>query len=629
MIGQPLSAAELNKVKNYLMGSALEGGTGSGIPYSPEYIEKLKAAAIAKPKPKAAKGLLSAKPLQSTGLLQSPDTEFTTDNINPYTDAFTRDAVGPTVQETTAAARRGVPALPSAVATVPNDPNIAVSQLAPKVSKEVTTTTKPDGTKSEKIKHVEEPIKTTPKPNTANGDFIPADAMPKTRPDIPSLGDINGARMGPAEAPLEPQMIPDTMDVSLPEKYRFAPTPPAAPISAQHPATMPAIPEKRFKDTTGLVPAENTASQGLDTTISALAPLPSEEEASFNSLKEQRQAQIDEARAAASNFDSSYKPRTDMSALLSFIGSQLGRDYLKGYKAPAGLGDLVGMQDRLEQNIAKAKDGLSQTDLDYLKARMGLQYKRKTKEEWVSTFNNSLDIAKLKAAAAAKGTTPQQDRSFYDSAFKEYVKEGDAPGEGSKIAAFLEASVMGEEVNKLLIRNNGVPDPLSVDGGILAGNIANQIIIANRYKSMLGALTGGDKKLLEQTVGMDTDQLKEWVVTNLSEDKREGLLRAMGRFQTSLSKAVSSLDEQARLRYGPEFESTYSPNVMRLHDRRMKSFKDSRANYLGSMSDALDVLGRKLSKEDYDELMSLASPEEKKLLEAEMRKAKTPKGGAK
>jgi hypothetical protein len=47
------------------------------------------------------------------------------------------------------------------------------------------------------------------------------------------------------------------------------------------------------------------------------------------------------------------------------------------------------------------------------------------------------------------------------------------------------------------------------------------------------------------------------------------------------------------------------------------------------MSDALDILGRKLSKEDYDELMSLASPEEKKLLEAEMRKAKTPKGGAK
>ena len=607
MIGQPLSAAELNKVKNYLMGSALEGGTGSGITYSPEYIEKLKAAAIAKPKPKAAKGLLSAKPLQSTGLLQSPDTEFTTDNINPYTDAFTRDAVGPTVQETTAAARRGVPALPSAVATVPNDPNIAVSQLAPKVSKEVTTTTKPDGTKSEKIKHVEEPIKTTPKPNTANGDFIPADAMPKTQHNLSSLGDIIGARMGPAEAPLEPQMIPDTMDVSLPEKYRFAPTPPAAPISAQYPATMPAIPEERFKDTTGLLPAENTASQGLDTTISALAPLPSEEEASFNSLKEQRQAQIDEARAAAANFDSSYKPRTDMSALLSFIGSQLGRDYLKGYKAPAGLGDLVGMQDRLEQNIAKAKDGLSQTDLDYLKARMQLQDKQKTEESMGSKYMN-LEILKAKAAGNPNSQTNLENKRQEDAEDRYATKIDYMP----KILGYTNILENSVEIKKIMRRNKGVPIGNLSDLNLLSQALSEQAILVNKYDAGLGALSGPDKKILDEVIGIGSDDLPKWLKTV---GNSERLTAVFDKFNQKMIRGFSNADRAIQTVF-----SRY-PTVLTLHGETVKDFNKVKSRFEGVASGKIPSSGSEVPRSvEVNDVYNNLSPEEKKKVDAAEKK---------
>ena len=628
MATKPLSAADAEKLKNYLK-------SGSVTPYSPEFLSQLSSALKDPPKSKglAAKPLPKAPTPQSTGLLQSPNTEFTTDNVNPFTSPFTQDAMGPTVQETISAAKPGVRALPSAVPTVEGDPNIAVSQTAPqpKITKEVTTTTKPDNTKIEKVRHTEEAPKAA-KPTASNGELLLGDNLragaapvddgkPKFNHDIPSMGSINGARMGPAEAPKEGMPIPDDDPYALPKKYRFDPTQTPVPIVAQYPAQMPAIPEGRLTNTEGLANAENTATQGLTTNISALAPLPKEEEERYAALRDQRLGQIYDNEAAAKDFITSYSPRTDLSALLSFIGSQLGRDYLMGYQKPAGLGDLVGMQDKLEENIAKAKTGLSDTDMQYLKARMGLQDSQKTKEEMTSILNNSLEIAKLKAASGNGSPSQQQDRAYLAKAYDDWSNtRQENPGAGAKISAYTQLSKYGADVNKLLTRNKGIPDPLSEDGAALAQNIATQITLANRYDALLGALTGGDLSLLEQTVGMTTDQLRNWVVTNLAPEKRTGLIKAMAKFQSSLSSKVNELDSQTQAQYGPGFPITHAQNVMIDHARRLKAYKSSRGAYLESLDKALRPLGADLTEEEDEEIDSLISPERKKVLQERLRK---------
>lgn len=578
MATKPLSAADVEKLKGFLK-------SGSVTPYSPEFASKLAGMIKDPPKSKglAAKPLLKTPTPQSTGLLQSPDTEFTTDNVNPYMNPFTQDAMGPTVQETVAAAKPGVPALPSAVPTVANDPNIAVSQTAPqpKTTKEVTTTKKANGDTVEKAKHVEEPVnKPAPKANPGNGELLLGDNLragaapvddgkPKTYHDMPAA-DVNGAPMGPSEAGVEPKMLPDDNPYELPGVYRFNPTAPPAPIVAQYPAQMPAIPEGRLTNTEGLIPAENTATQGLTTNISALAPLPKEEEERFAALRDQRLGQISDNEAAARDFITSYSPRTDMSALLSFIGSQLGRDYLKGYQKPAGLGDLVGMQDKLEENIAKAKTGLSDTDMQYLKARMGLQDSQKMMETLQNTYNNSQGLAKLKASGdlTTAQATNQANKmgAALEARFKEYDDASTQnPGVGAKLEAYktiLESSV---DIDKILARNGGAfPNPKSVDYDIINQKIAQQLVLMNKFRFLLGALQGADERIVRTGMGVDENTMPNWV-RSLSSDKREGIAQAQSSFQQSLIDEVNTMDSKIINKYerGAEFMKT--PDLITYH----------------------------------------------------------------
>lgn len=572
MAGQPLSAAELEKVKNYLLNGAAKSNTGSVIPYSPEYIDKLAAMSKApvRSKPKASKGLLAAKEAPiPTGLLTSPESEFTQDSAAPVT------------QEFLSAANKGVAPAPSAVATVPNDPNIAASWAKPKISKEVVTTTKPDGTKIEKAKHTEEAPK-SPKTNTvANGDFIPADAMPKTNHNMPPKN-VSGATVGPSiSQDPTPQLIPGTMNYEAPNVNRFDPTAPPVPIVAQYPMAMPPINPDEIQNTGDMIPAEKTVTQGLDTKIAALAPLPQDIQDRFNQVRDQRLSQVADNEQASKDFMSSYEPRTDMSALLSFIGSQLGRDYLAGYKKPAGLGDLVGIQDKLEENIAKAKTGLSDSDLQYLKARMQLQDTQKSSEE-MKNLMKSLQLAALKGSSTGGLAEQKYQTQLSEAEQKAGERFATRPEFSDTLEGHNKIFGASANLNKILFNNGGAaPLPRTTEARKLNQAMAELIYLVNKYDAGLGALAAADSDYLKGALGFGTDKSK--IFEYLESNYNKGLVEAAKVFQDKIRDSSRAKVELTRKVF-----SIY-PSVVGMiddvDDRIKSSIEDMELSRLGMAKD--------------------------------------------
>lgn len=330
-------------------------------------------------------------------------------------------------------------------------------------SREVTHTTKPDGTEIKKIKDtVDEPK--TQKTDTANGDRIPAGA--------------NGVP-GPSMAN-----------------------------------------------------AENTQSKTVGTTASRLVDLPPDVMAAYDALRKQREAQILDAQGASQDFMSSYEPRTDMSALLSFFGSQTGRDYMSGYKKPGGLNELVGMQDKLEENIAKAKTGLSDTELQYLKARMGLQETTKTSTTDSNKDMNAELLAKKLLAGDGLGGQKFDEQIKRDdkAAKKEYLTTKEF---GPTLEAHDKIFQASANINKVLYARGGAaPLPGTEDATQFAQAAAELIYLVNQYDAGLGALAAADSKYLKKAIGLnDSEEIGEYLKSVYSP---VALMEAMRRFQDKM-----------------------------------------------------------------------------------------------
>jgi len=279
--------------------------------------------------------------------------------------------------------------------------------------------------------------------------------------------------------------------------------------------------------------AENTQSKTVGTTASRLIDLPPDVQAAYDALRQQREAQILDAQGASQDFMSSYEPRTDMSALLSFFGSQTGRDYMSGYKKPGGLNELVGMQDKLEENIAKAKTGLSDTELQYLKARMGLQETTKTSTtDSNKDMNAELLAKKLLAGGDGLGAAKFDEQIKRDErgAKKEYLTTKEF---GPTLEAHDKIFQASANINKVLYARGGAaPLPGTEDATQFAQAAAELIYLVNQYDAGLGALAAADSKYLKKAIGLnDSEEIGEYLKSVYSP---VALMEAMRRFQDKM-----------------------------------------------------------------------------------------------
>lgn len=358
--------------------------------------------------------------------------------------------------------------------------------------------------------------------------------------------------------------------------------------------------------TGGMKNAEASKSTTTGTTASRLVDLPPDVLAAYDALRAQREAQITDAQGAARDFTTSYEPRTDMSALLSFFGSQTGRDYMSGYKKPGGLNELVGIQDKLEENIAKAKTGLSDTELQYLKARMGLQETTKTS---TTDSNKELDAALL-ANKIARG----------DGLAGEKFDDQKKRDESDKMKEFLNTKEFGKtldaqkkmfeasaNVNKVLYNRNGVaPFPGTPEAKQFAAAAAQLVFLVNQYDADLGALAAADAEYLNQYLGFKTQaKFAEFLESNYS----PGLLESVRRYQDQLKDANSIKLQDVRDTY-----QAY-PNILKAIDRKESGIKESLQDM--ELSRVGKGKGQTQSKKSADdEVYDNLSPEDKARVDA-------------
>jgi len=451
-------------------------------------------------------------------------------NLRNFLSIKNRPGSEPVTQQSIDSLSKGASEIPLEVPPMNPVANILAPTATsmPKITKEVTTTTTPDGKKIEKAKHTEEPLKPVNAAPT-NGDLIPA---------------------GAAGAP-------------------------------------------------GLAPAEESKSNTISTRTSRMANLPPADVAAFELLKNQRLDQIAANEAASRDFITSYQPRTDMSSLLSFFGSQLGRDYLKGYQKPSGLNELVGMQDKLEENIAKAKTGLSDTEMQYLKARMGLQDTTSKSETTADKLLN-LELLKQKNAGTGLGDEKFKDQLKRDekAAKKEYMTTKEF---GKTLDAHDKIFQASANINKVLYARGGTaPLPGTEDAKQFAQAAAELIYLVNQYDADLGALAAADSEYLKKSLGFTGEAAGEYLQSVYSP---AGLMEAVQRFQDKMK--AKSLE---RLKDVRDVYSDY-PSVLKMIDstekRVLPAIQDMEASRTGKGK------GQSRSKSSIDEAYDKLTPEQK------------------
>ena len=360
--------------------------------------------------------------------------------------------------------------------------------------------------------------------------------------------------------------------------------------------------------------AENTQSKTVGTTASRLVDLPPDVLAAYDALRQQREAQILDAEAAAGDFATSYEPRTDMSALLSFFGSQTGRDYMSGYKKPGGLNELVGMQDKLEENIAKAKTGLSDTELQYLKARMGLQETTKTSTtDSNKDMNAELLAKKLLAGGDGLGAAKFEGQTKRDETDKmtEFLTKKEF---GKTLDAHDKMFQASSNVNKILYNRDGkAPAPGTTEARKFSQAVAELIYLVNSFDAELGALAAADVEYLEGALGFKN---KNKAIEFLESNYNEGLIEAVRVFQDRLEqqndKKVADINEAYQ----------FYPNVIKIADRKAKENLKSREDMnLSRVGKGKGQTQSKKSAEDEEaeKMYQSLSPEDRARVDNELK----------